>query len=105
LATAFGCETERVAAIVGASEPVSAAVASAPSDAGAVPQAWSELAQTAKKADLQLSLAERVSRLAGRLSRNEVGAHATLLDGATPVADIDLSRHGSIVQALSESKR
>ena len=84
-----------------------------------------------EKADLQLSLAyapelcrspaqcklpggcpalgigdsERVSRIAGRLSRSEIGAHATLLDGGKPVANIDLSRHGSIVQALSEIKR
>ena len=85
-----------------------------------------------EKADLQLSLAyapelcrspaqckvagggcpalgigdpERVNRLAGRLSRNEVGAHATLLDSGKPVANIDLSKHGSIVQAMSEIKR
>jgi hypothetical protein len=84
-----------------------------------------------EKADLQLSLAyapelcrspaqcklpggcpalgigdsERVNRLAGRLSRGEVGSQATLLDGDRPVASIDLSKHGSIVQALSEIKR
>lgn len=85
-----------------------------------------------EKADLQLSLAyapelcrspaqckvagggcpalgigdpERVSRLAGRLQRNEVGAHATLLDSGKPVVTIDLSKHGSIVQAMSEIKR
>lgn len=84
-----------------------------------------------EKADLQLSLAyapelcrspaqcklpggcpalgigdsERVSRLAGRLSRGEVGSQATLLDGDRPVVSIDLSKHGSIVQALSEIKR
>jgi hypothetical protein len=83
-----------------------------------------------EKADLQLSLAyapelcrspaqckqpggcpalgigdsERVSRLAGRLARGEVGAQATLLDGDKPVANIDLSKHGSIVQALSDIK-
>ncbi|HYP88137.1 MAG TPA: hypothetical protein VEQ59_08285, partial [Polyangiaceae bacterium] len=83
-----------------------------------------------EKADLQLSLAyapelcrspaqckqpggcpalgigdsERVNRIAGRLSRGEVGSHATLLDSGKPVANIDLSRHGSIVQALSEIK-
>lgn len=85
-----------------------------------------------EKADLQLSLAyapelcrspaqcrvagggcpalgigdpERVNRLAGRLSRGEVGAHATLLDSGKPVANINLSKHGSIVQAMSEIKR
>jgi hypothetical protein len=85
-----------------------------------------------EKADLQLSLAyapelcrspaqckvsgggcpalgigdsERVNRLAGRLSRGEVGAQATLLDSGKPVANIDLGKHGSIVQAMSEIKR
>jgi hypothetical protein len=48
---------------------------------------------------------ERVNRLAGRLHRGEVGAHATLLDSGKPVATIDLSKHGSIVQAMSEIKR
>jgi hypothetical protein len=83
-----------------------------------------------EKADLQLSLAyapelcrspvqckqtggcpalgigdtERVQRLAGRLSRGEIGAQATLLDGGQPVATIDLAHHGSIVQAISEIK-
>src|SRR5262249_18942179 len=83
-----------------------------------------------EKADLQLSLAydaglcrspaqckqaggcpalgigdtERVNRLAGRLSRGEIGSTATLLDGGKPVATIDLAHHGSIVQALSEIK-
>jgi len=84
-----------------------------------------------EKADLQLSLAydaglcrspvqckqgggcpalgigdtERVTRLAGRLSRGEVASQALLLDAGKPIANIDLSRHGSIVQALSEIKR
>jgi hypothetical protein len=85
-----------------------------------------------EKADLQLSLAyapelcrspaqckvagggcpalgigdpERVNRLAGRLQRGEVGAHATLLDSGKAVVTIDLSKHGSIVQAMSEIKR
>ena len=83
-----------------------------------------------EKADLQLSLAydaglcrspaqckqpggcpalgigdtERVTRLAGRLSRGEVGPNAILLDSGKPVATIDLSHHGSIVQALTEIK-
>ncbi len=48
--------------------------------------------------------AERVQRFAGRLSRGEVGAQATLLDGGQPVATIDLAHHGSIVQAMSEIK-
>lgn len=47
---------------------------------------------------------ERVQRLAGRLSRGEIGAQALLLDGGQPVANIDLAHHGSIVQALSELK-
>lgn len=84
-----------------------------------------------EKADLQLSLAydaglcrspaqckqpggcpalgigdtERVNRLAGRLSRGEVSSQAVLLDSGRPVANVDLARHGSIVQALSEIKR
>lgn len=84
-----------------------------------------------EKADLQLSLAydaglcrspaqckeaggcpalgigdtERVSRLAGRLSRGEIASQALLLDAGKPVANVDLSRHGSIVQALSDLKR
>jgi hypothetical protein len=83
-----------------------------------------------EKADLQLSLAyapelcrspsqckqpggcpalgigdtERVNRIAGRLSRGEIGAQATLLDGGKPVANIDLAHHGSIVQAMTEIK-
>jgi len=48
--------------------------------------------------------AERVQRLAGRLSRGEIGAQAILLDSGQPVATIDLAHHGSIVQALSEIK-
>lgn len=84
-----------------------------------------------EKADLQLSLAydaglcrspaqckqgggcpalgigdtERVTRLAGRLSRGEIASQALLLDAGKPVANVDLSRHGSIVQAMSEIKR
>jgi hypothetical protein len=84
-----------------------------------------------EKADLQLSLAydaglcrspaqckqaggcpalgigdsERVGRLAGRLSRGEIGPQAVLLDSGTPVATIDLAHHGSIQQALSEIKK
>jgi hypothetical protein len=84
-----------------------------------------------EKADLQLSLAyapelcrspaqcktpggcpalgigdqERVSRIAQRLSKGEVAPHAVLLDSGKAVANIDLSKHGSIVQAMSEIKR
>ncbi len=84
-----------------------------------------------EKADLQLSLAyapelcrspaqckqpggcpphgigdtDRVNRLAGRLPRGEVGSQATLLDGDKAVPNIDLAKHGSVVQALSELKR
>jgi hypothetical protein len=84
-----------------------------------------------EKADLQLSLAyapelcrspaqckvpggcpalgigdpERVNRIATRLSKGEVAAQAILLDSGKAVANIDLSKHGSIVQAMSEIKR
>jgi hypothetical protein len=84
-----------------------------------------------EKADLQLSLAyapelcrspaqckvpggcpalgigdpERVNRIAQRLSKGEVAAQAILLDSGKAVANIDLSKHGSIVQAMSEIKR
>jgi hypothetical protein len=84
-----------------------------------------------EKADLQLSLAyapelcrspaqckvpggcpalgigdqERVTKIAQRLNKGEVAAHAVLLDAGKAVANIDLSKHGSIVQAMSELKR
>jgi hypothetical protein len=84
-----------------------------------------------EKADLQLSLAyapelcrspaqckvpggcpalgigdpERVNRIATRLSKGEVASQAILLDSGKAVANIDLSKHGSIVQAMSEIKR
>jgi hypothetical protein len=84
-----------------------------------------------EKADLQLSLAyapelcrspaqckvpggcpalgigdpERVNRIAARLSKGEVASQAILLDSGKAVANIDLSKHGSIVQAMSEIKR
>jgi hypothetical protein len=48
---------------------------------------------------------ERVNRIAARLTKGEIGAQATLLDSGKPVAAIDLARHGSIVQAMSEIKR
>ena len=47
---------------------------------------------------------ERVTRIAGRLKRGEIGAQAMLLDGGKPVANIDLTRHGSIQQAMTELK-
>jgi hypothetical protein len=84
-----------------------------------------------EKADLQLSLAyapelcrspaqckvpggcpalgigdpERVNRIATRLVKGEVASQAILLDSGKAVANIDLSKHGSIVQAMSEIKR
>jgi hypothetical protein len=48
---------------------------------------------------------DRVNRIATRLSKGEIGAQATLLDGGQPVATIDLAHHGSVVQAMSEIKR
>jgi hypothetical protein len=48
--------------------------------------------------------ADRVSRLASRLSKKEIGAQATLFSKGQPVAIIDLSKHGSIAQAMTEIK-
>jgi len=47
---------------------------------------------------------DRVSKLAGRLSRKEIGPQATLLLRGQPVAIVDLSKHGSIAQAMTEVK-
>jgi hypothetical protein len=47
---------------------------------------------------------DHVSRLAGRLSKKEIGPQATLLLKGQPVAIIDLSKHGSIAQAMTEIK-
>ena len=47
---------------------------------------------------------ERVSRLAGRMSKKEIGSQATLFLKGQPVAIIDLSKHGSIAQAMTEIK-
>jgi hypothetical protein len=47
---------------------------------------------------------DRVSRIAGRLSRHEVGPLATLVLRGQSVATIDLSKHGSIAQAMTEAK-
>jgi len=51
---------------------------------------------------LGIADAERVSRLAARLSKHEIGPLATLLSKGQPVATIDLSKHGSIAQAMAE---
>lgn len=47
---------------------------------------------------------ERVSRLAGRLSKREVGPLATLYARGKAVATIDLSKHGSLAQAMADKK-
>ncbi len=51
---------------------------------------------------LGIADADRVSRLAGRLSKHEIGPLATLFSRGQPIATIDLSKHGSIAQAMSE---
>ena len=48
--------------------------------------------------------ADRVSRIAARLSRHEVGSLATLVLRGRAVATIDLSKHGSIAQAMTETQ-
>jgi hypothetical protein len=53
---------------------------------------------------LGIADAERVSRLAARLSKHEVGPLATLLSKGQAVATIDLSKHGSIAQAMLEKR-
>ncbi len=45
---------------------------------------------------------DRVSRLATRLSKHEIGPLATLFSRGQAVAVIDLSKHGSIAQAIAE---
>jgi hypothetical protein len=47
----------------------------------------------------------QVSKLAERLAKNEVASQATLLHRDKPVAVLDLSRHGSIAQAMTQYKR
>jgi hypothetical protein len=47
---------------------------------------------------------ERVSKLAARLKKGEIAGQATLFDGASAVAGIDLAKHGSIAQSLAEVK-
>ncbi|MET0795682.1 MAG: hypothetical protein ABW061_29460 [Polyangiaceae bacterium] len=51
---------------------------------------------------LGIADAARVSRLAARLSKHEVGPLATLFSKGQPVATIDLAKHGSIAQAMAE---
>ena len=53
---------------------------------------------------LGIADAERVSRLAGRLSKHEIGPLATLLLRGQAVATIDLGKHGSIAQAMTEKR-
>lgn len=47
---------------------------------------------------------DRVSRVAGRLSRHEVGPLATLFLKGEPVATVDLSKHGSIAAAMNDKR-
>jgi hypothetical protein len=51
---------------------------------------------------LGIADAERVSRLAARLSKHEIGPLATLFSRGQAVVVIDLSKHGSIAQAMAE---
>jgi hypothetical protein len=51
---------------------------------------------------LGIADAERVSRLAARLSKHEIGPLATLFSRGQAVATIDLSKHGSVAQAMAE---
>lgn len=51
---------------------------------------------------LGIADSDRVSRLAGRLSKHEIGPLSTLFSRGQAIAVIDLSKHGSIAQALAE---
>ncbi len=51
---------------------------------------------------LGISDSERVLRLAGRLSRHEIGPLALLSLRGQPIATIDLSKHGSIAEAMAQ---
>jgi len=51
---------------------------------------------------LGIADADRVSRLAARLYKHEIGPLATLFSKGQAVATIDLSKHGSIAQAMAE---
>lgn len=51
---------------------------------------------------LGIADSERVLRLAGRLSRREIGPLALLVLRGQPIATIDLSKHGSIAEAMNQ---
>jgi len=51
---------------------------------------------------LGIADAERVARLAGRLAKHEIGPLATLFSRDRALVVIDLSKHGSIAQAIGE---
>jgi len=51
---------------------------------------------------LGIADADRVGRLASRLAKHEIGPLATLFSRGQAVATIDLSKHGSIAQAIAE---
>ena len=51
---------------------------------------------------LGIADSDRVSRLAGRLAKHEIGPLATLFSRGQAIVVIDLSKHGSIAQALAE---
>jgi hypothetical protein len=51
---------------------------------------------------LGIADADRVSRLASRLSKHEIGPLATLFSRGQAIVVIDLSKHGSIAQAMAE---
>jgi len=55
-------------------------------------------------AALGIADADRVSRLAARLSKHEVGPLATLYSRGQAIVVIDLSKHGSIAQAMTEKR-
>jgi hypothetical protein len=52
---------------------------------------------------LGIADSDHVSRLAGRLSKHEIGPLATLFSRGQAIAVIDLGKHGSIAQAMAES--
>ena len=51
---------------------------------------------------LGIADADRVSRLASRLSKHEIGPLSTLYSHGKAIAVIDLGKHGSIAQAMAE---
>jgi len=51
---------------------------------------------------LGMADADKVSRLASRLSKHEIGPLATLFLRGQAIATIDLSKHGSIAQAMAD---